>query len=67
MYVYGHPIAPCVLTDAHGNVSMVMVSPNITRLSDSNDQADINKLFCSMRIVLRAWKGFSERQLSSSA
>ena len=25
MYVYGHPIAPCALTDAQGNVSVVMV------------------------------------------
>jgi hypothetical protein len=25
-YVYGHPIAPCAMADAKGNVSIVMVS-----------------------------------------
>lgn len=25
-YVYGHPIAPCAMADAKGNVSVVMVS-----------------------------------------
>jgi hypothetical protein len=26
LYVYGHPIAPCAMADAKGNVSVVMVS-----------------------------------------
>jgi hypothetical protein len=28
-YVYGHPIAPCAVADAKGNVSIVMVSLQI--------------------------------------
>ncbi|OIW25709.1 DUF917-domain-containing protein [Coniochaeta ligniaria NRRL 30616] len=32
MYVYGHPITPCCLTDAQGNISMIMHADSPTRV-----------------------------------
>ena len=32
LYVYGHPIAPCVIADKKGNVSVIISTESNTRL-----------------------------------
>jgi DUF917 family protein len=59
-YVYGHPIAPCAMADAKGNISVVMVG---TQFSCETFPANVT----STQNPMLAWRRCCEQHVSSSA